>query len=236
MLLLQSYKHSSSVRRVYSPGLRILCTLYIYIIYIYIYTISAPHAASWLRAIPNTKLGLAMARHEFFVALRLWLGLSVFSSSKIPRCICGQVVDIEGDHLLGCRQDPIRCSRHDAIRDIIWHALLQDDNGARKEQRCGPDTNNRPGDVFHPNFHNGRPAFFDVSVRNSFQPKFIQQSAITGGAAARAGEEEKDLRHEQDVVVPFSLGCGELWPLVRRQSTITEINRKQVDNKIDAPF
>ena len=49
-----------------------------------------------------------------------------------------------------------------------------------------------------------------MSVRNSFQPKFIQQSAITGGAAARAGEEEKDLRHEQDLE---SAG-GTFFPLV----------------------
>ena len=67
------------------------------------------------------------------------------------------------------------------------------------KKRCGPDTNNRPGHVFHPNFFNGRPVYFDVTVRNSFQPKFIQHSSITSGAATQAGEEEKDLRQEEEV-------------------------------------
>ena len=49
-----------------------------------------------------------------------------------------------------------------------------------------------------------------MTVRNSFQPKFIQQSAITGGAAARAGEEENDLRHEEEV----ESACGSIFPLV----------------------
>ena len=49
-----------------------------------------------------------------------------------------------------------------------------------------------------------------MSVRNSFQPKFIQHSAITGGAAARAGEEEKDFHHEEEV----NAAGGSFFPLV----------------------
>ena len=107
-----------------------------------------------------------------------------------------EFVDIEGDHLLGCRQDPIRSSRHDAIRDMPSYRMTM---VLGKNSVVGLMRTTGPGDVFHPNSFNSRPAYFDVTVRNSFQPKSIQHSAITGGAAARAGEEEKDLRHEEEV-------------------------------------
>ena len=51
----------------------------------------------------------------------------------------------------------------------------------------------RPGDIFHPDFLQGRPAYFALSVRNSLQKSFIVSSAITAGSAAAAGEMEKDL-------------------------------------------
>ena len=52
-------------------------------------TESSVHAAAWLRAIPNVKLGLSMAPHEFTVALKLWLGISIISPSQSIRCSCG---------------------------------------------------------------------------------------------------------------------------------------------------
>ena len=54
----------------------------------------------------------------------------------------------------------------------------------------------RPGDVFHPDFEQGSPTYFDVSVQNSFQPQYIVQAAQYAGVEAEAGEKEKDSRHE----------------------------------------
>ena len=52
--------------------------------------------------------------------------------------------------------------------------------------------NSRPGDVFHPDFQQGRPAYFDITIRNSLQSSYISMSAREAGAAALAGESEKD--------------------------------------------
>jgi len=41
-----------------------------------------------------------------------------------------------------------------------------DNKGAVREQHCG-ESNNRPGDIYHPDFMLGKPAYFDVSVQNS---------------------------------------------------------------------
>jgi len=50
----------------------------------------------------------------------------------------------------------------------------------------------RPGDIFHPDFQYGRPAYFDVSVRTTTQPSHISSSASSAGVTAAAGEVAKD--------------------------------------------
>ena len=93
--------------------------------------------------------------HELTVALKLWFGIPILSSLQ---CSCGRVIDCFGDHL-GCGYGSLRSKRHDALRDIIYHELLVDNKGGQLEQRCGPDTNSRLGDVFHPDFADGRPGY-----------------------------------------------------------------------------
>ena len=105
------------------------------------------------------------------------LGLPLFSSSpNAVRCICGQVLDKFGDHLLCCRKISLRSRRHGALRDVIFQALLVHDNGTPHEQRSS-ENYSRPGDVYHPNFLFGCPAYFDVTVCNSFQQRFVSHSA-----------------------------------------------------------
>jgi hypothetical protein len=36
----------------------------------------------------------------------------------------------------------------------------------------------RPGDVYHPDFDQGHPTYFDISVRNSLQASYIIQAAV----------------------------------------------------------
>ena len=62
----------------------------------------------------------------------------------------------------------------------------------------------RPGDVFHPDLSLGKAAYFNISVRNSFTPSHLINAAIKAGAAAEAGEVDKDERHLANV---SSYGC-----------------------------
>ena len=93
----------------------------------------------------------------------------------------------------------LRIKRHDALCDTVFHALIVDNSGCRCEQCCSSDINSRPGDVFHPDFQQGRPAYFDITIRNSLQSSYIRLSAREAGAAALAGESEKDDRHQEAV-------------------------------------
>ena len=95
-------------------------------------TISAQHAGAWLRAIPNPKTGLAVPHREFVVSLHIRLGIPLFPADLgSKRCSCGQILNKVGDHLLGCGQNNIRTRRHDAICDVLFHALLVNNGNCR---------------------------------------------------------------------------------------------------------
>ena len=55
-------------------------------------------------------------------------------------------------HLLECSHGPMRIRHHDALVDIVCHALSQSHSGVLKEQRVSYEDNSRPGDVYHPIF------------------------------------------------------------------------------------
>ena len=86
--------------------------------------------------------------------------------------------------------------QHNALVDIVYHALSQSHTGVRKEQCISRDDQSRPGDVYHPDFQHGRPAYFDLSVRSTTQASHISSCA---GVAAFAGELAKDQRHQDTV-------------------------------------
>jgi len=169
---------------------------------------SSGTSSGWLKAVPQTSLGLSIPGPEFVVALRLWLGITLFPTS--PLCVCLSTIDHCGDHLLECSHGPMRIRRHDALVDIVYHALSQSHTGVRKEQRISGDDQSRPGDVYHPDFQHGRPAYFDLSVRSTTQALHISSSSSCAGVAATAGELAKDQRHRDTVE---EAGC-EFIPLV----------------------
>ena len=103
-------------------------------------------------------MGLAIPPHDFTIAL-LWLGIPLFPS--LPLCTCLSVIDQFGDHLLGCSHGPLRIQHHNALVSVVHHALLQDHSGVLREQGISSDQS-RPGDIYHPDFHLGRPAYFDL--------------------------------------------------------------------------
>ena len=54
-------------------------------------------------------------------------------------------------------------------------------HGCHKEQQCAGSRLDRPGDVFHPDFVHGKPAYFDVTV---LQESLLGRSAVSASVAA----------------------------------------------------
>lgn len=162
------------------------------------------------------------------MASRIWLGIPSFTANPPLKCPCGSLIDPNGDHLLGCGQGPLRIRRHDALRDILYQALVQDNPSVRREQRISGDSHDRPGDIYHPDFANGRPTYFDISIANSLQPSKISHTATTAGIVGTQAECMKDRKHADNVervggvftpLVVESLG---LWTPTARK-TLSEI-------------
>ena len=104
-------------------------------------------------------------------------------------CSCGQHTDTFGDGSKHTR-------RHNGLAEVIFQALLVENRYVMREMRCNSST----GDFFHPDFLEGRPAYFNVTVETlCMQPLYVTKSALRAGAAAEASEEQKDIRHEDRV-------------------------------------
>ena len=120
-------------------------------------TLSADTITSaWLKAAPISSLGLAMAGPEFISATRYWLGIPHIPPSTPLLCPCSNHIDPYGDHIIGCAHGPYRIRRHDALRNTIFHTLREDNPNVLLEQRVSGDSGTRPGDIYHPDFDNGR--------------------------------------------------------------------------------
>ena len=130
----------------------------------------------------------------------------------------------------------MRIRRHDALCDVIYHALLQDNTGCRKEQRCAGSRLDRPGDFFTLTLCMGSLR----TVRCPLQESLLSRSAISAGVAAAKGEEDKDAHHDElvqaagSVFVPLvfeSLGvwsaasCPVLQDIALRTTTRSGISR-----------
>ena len=181
-------------------------------------------ASAWLRAIPSDPLGLTLSAQEFVVAFRYWLGIPLFHGPA--RCSCGVVLDGHGDHILGCGDGPLRIRWHDAICDLLWHALVQDHGGCKKEQRyaCGAGLD-CPGDVFHPDFSLvSQLTLTFLCVTLCRIPYFVYLLLPLGwllGVAAGRGEADNDSCHEAAVraaggiFIPLVVETLGLWsPMV----------------------
>ena len=110
----------------------------------------------------------------------------------------------------------MRIHQHDALCDVTFHALLQDNSSCKREQCCGSNLDH-PGDVLHPDYMYGKPAYFDVTVRNPLQDSLLGQSAVLAGVAASRSDVEKDAHYEEAVLGAegiFTLGCVDSGPLV----------------------
>ncbi|XP_062511023.1 uncharacterized protein LOC134186939 [Corticium candelabrum] len=174
-------------------------------------SVSARQSGAWLVVIHNQKLGLVMSPQEFMVALRMWLGIPMFPSPPSSiRCPCDTVIDPDGDDVLGCGHGSLRNKRYDTLCDVIFNTVLVDNRDCKKKQRCNSHNNARLGAAFHPDFLQGRVAYFDVTARNSLQASYLLESATQPGAAAAGGNSQKTAWYEDEV---NTAGC-DFYPLV----------------------
>ena len=80
-----------------------------------------PHAGDWLNGVPSAVLGLHLHDQEFRCCLRYWLGVP-HHSTRYSCPECRSTADSYRDHQVGCGGNRDRIARHNAIRDVLFHA------------------------------------------------------------------------------------------------------------------
>ena len=109
--------------------------------------------------------------------------------------------------MMSCGSGPYHIGRHDALKNILFHALKQDNPNVHQEQGIDVDSRQRPGD---PDFQDGKPMYFDISVVNPLQPGSINEASCSASVAVVRREGEKDGKFNESV----SRAEGAFIPLV----------------------
>ena len=167
------------------------------------------HSSDWLLTAPIPGLGLTMPSHTFRTALKFRLGIPLFepgltcpvTSRKQPGKVCGEALDIYGDHALCCHFGTSRVFRHNHLRDILGHAARGAGLSAvvieKKNQITG--SSKKPGDITVQQYHRGfASTAFDVTVTHPLQKKSIDIAMSEAGVAAGDAHDNKLKKHLED--------------------------------------
>ena len=113
-------------------------------------------AGDWLQVIPSPSLGLHLHDREFRCCLRYRLGVPMFIS-PFPCPECHAMVDVFGDHQVGCGGNRDRISRHNAIRDVRSLLCGSAATLAPTKEAPGavPDSMSHPADIYLPYWSQG---------------------------------------------------------------------------------
>jgi len=112
-------------------------------------SVSRGDSGLWLHALPSKNLGTLLSDDEYRVACALRYGSVLFDEH---RCLCGEMVDPAGLHLLSCNQgSAARDARHNEVNDLLVRALRQAKVSVRPEPANLSDV-----DGIRPVLHMGR--------------------------------------------------------------------------------
>ena len=154
-------------------------------------SLSLPHSGDWLYVVPSVSLGLQLRPSEFRLSVLYRLGLPIFQEEG-PCIACGQLSDIYGDHAISCGSQGERISRHNHLRDAIYHAAVSASLGPTREDRALlPGVDQRPADIFIPHWAGGQDAALDVTVTSSLQLQTVNRAATEPGYALRVRRQQK---------------------------------------------
>jgi len=166
--------------------------------------VSVEGAGMVFHAPPSKNLGTWMDGDLYKVVLQRRLRMPLWPEAC--HCTaCGAAMDIWGDHALscGCRGD--RTLRHNALRDVTYHAALaaglqpQREKSGLLPQRPGQDAlrenvlsnGRRPADVWIPRWENGAPAAWDFAVTSGLRAGAVHEAAADPSQPVTAYEAHK---------------------------------------------
>ena len=125
------------------------------------------HASAWLAAFPNKALGLWLPPREFSAAARCWLGVQ---SQPEAKALLKPGLAMYG--------------RHHSIQECLMSLCKSAGVAARREVLIDSSSNQRPADVYLPNWHRGVSYAVDVTVTNPSQSTHTSRDGVASAASA----------------------------------------------------
>jgi hypothetical protein len=181
--------------------------------------ISAPRASAWKTVIPSNPM-LQLTDTQYRIAARLNLRLRPLNASGMSALpascpVCGQKDAIANDswHFLSCKKGKGPASevttRHNAVRDALWHGVLavggqavREPVGLHLEDGRRPDLQ-----IVFPGEH----VLTDVVVTHPLAPSNIARAAGGAASVAKGWQErkrnkyEKTAAHHEARLLPFAV-------------------------------
>jgi len=173
---------------------------------------STKESSKWLQVVPSSQLGLLLDNNAARIAVGLRLGSQLCEEHK---CVCGVTVRKDGLHGLSCRSSAGRISRHDEINKIVSHAfssagfpnIIQPPGISR-------DDGKRPDGMTLIPWSHGKSLLWDVTIRDTLAPSYVNQSSKESRSIADNAERFKHnhyiLLKENYLLTPIAfetLGC-----------------------------
>ena len=180
---------------------------------------SSVGSGAWLNAPPVSSLGLRMSDEAIRIAVGLRVGASLGQPHQCAHC--GIEVDQFARHGLSCRFSQGRFPRHNAVNNIIQHALT----AAKIPLRLEPSglhrsDGNRPDGMTMVPWEQGKYLVWDTTCIDTFCQSHSRRAAIEPGGAAAHAEEEKAKKYAHlDRIYRFQPvameTCGSIGPKSR---------------------
>jgi hypothetical protein len=156
--------------------------------------LAAPHSGDWLNALPISSCGLRLGDEAIRVAVGLRLGSKICEPHQCP---CGFNVDPEGTHGLACRRSAGRSSRHHAINDLVWRALIKADVPSVKEPvGLLRSDGKRPDGLTQIPWQGGRCLTWDVTVTDTLADSYLANTSLVAGSAAEGAASRKEVKYQ----------------------------------------
>lgn len=173
---------------------------------------STKESSKWLQVVPSSKLGLLLDNNTARIAVGLRLGSQLCEEYK---CICGEMVKKDGLHGLSCKKNGSTIPRHDDVNKIFSHAFSSAGfpNIIQPPGISRSDGKRVDGMTIIPWSH-GKSLLWDVTVRDTLAPSYINESSKKSRSIAEKAERLKHNHYihlkENYLFTPIafeSLGC-----------------------------
>ena len=156
------------------------------------------HSGDFLNVIPSESLGLYMRPEVYTVAVCYRLGLGIMNNNNQTCLIegCDAYSNQYGDHEIGCKFGGQRTTRHNKIRDTIYHTGLSAClNPQRETNNLDPESASRPADVLFTDFGTMGTVAVDVSVVSPLRADLMSHVLKEPGYALEHVRKEKLRKH-----------------------------------------